>query len=83
MSYSVYIIYSTKLNKYYIGYSGDITTRMKQHNTKSSTYTSKANDWELKYTEKFDNREDAHKRELEIKHKKSRRYIEWLIKTDS
>jgi putative endonuclease len=31
------------------------------------------------YTEKFETREQAHKRELEIKRKKSRKYIEWLI----
>ena len=79
MNYSVYIIYSAKLDKYYIGYTENITIRLVQHNEGLSSFTSKAIDWVLKYTEEFDSRENAHKRELEIKRKKSRKYIEWLI----
>jgi putative endonuclease len=79
MPYSVYIIYSVKLDKYYVGYTENISLRLVQHNEGLSTFTSKAADWILKYSENFDSREDAHKRELEIKHKKSRKYIEWLI----
>ena len=52
---------------------------MDEHNTGMSTFTAKANDWVLLYKEAFESREDAHKRELEIKKKKSRKYIEWLI----
>ncbi len=77
--FSVYIIYSAKLNKYYTGYSEDVNLRLMQHNTGISTFTSKAADWELKYQENFETREAAHKKELEIKNKKSRKYIEWLI----
>ena len=79
MIYSVYIIYSSALDKYYIGYTEDINLRLIQHNEGKSTFTSKASDWVLKYSEAFDSRENAHKRELEIKRKKSRKYIEWLI----
>jgi hypothetical protein len=32
------------------------------------------------YQELYLNREEAHKREIYIKKKKSRKYIEWLIK---
>ncbi len=39
----------------------------------------KANDWVVKYTESFETRAAAMKRELEIKKKKSRKYIERLI----
>jgi len=79
MSYIVYIIYSAKLDRYYIGYSEDVEERLLQHNSGLSTYTAKANDWELKYTQHFDSRTEAMKRETEIKKKKSRKYIEWLI----
>jgi len=79
MEYFVYIIYSAKLNKYYVGHTGNIATRLLQHNTGESAFTSKADDWIVMYSEKFDSREAAHKRELEIKRKKSRKYIEWLI----
>jgi len=79
MAYSVYIIYSAKLDRYYIGYSEDIVTRLDEHNSGISTYTSKANDWVIKYSEPFNSREEAMNRETAIKKKKSRKYIEWLI----
>jgi putative endonuclease len=79
MSYFVYIIYSKKLNKYYVGYSENIILRLQQHNEGISIFTSKANDWKLVYHEPFATRQEAQKREKAIKAKKSRRYIEWLI----
>jgi putative endonuclease len=75
----LYIIYSAKLDRYYVGYTADIEVRIVQHNNGLSSFTSKANDWKLVYKEQYPNREEAHKRELEIKSKKSRKYIEWLI----
>jgi putative endonuclease len=66
----LYIIYSSKLDHYYVGYTS---------NTKMSIYTAKASDWQLMYSEAFESRELAMKREKEIKRKKSRKYIEWLI----
>ena len=75
----VYIIYSSSLDKYYIGYTTDLTKRLYEHNTGISAYTSKAADWVLKYQESFQEREMAMKREKEIKNKKSRKYIGWLI----
>jgi putative endonuclease len=70
MVFSVYIIYSAKLDKYYVGYTEHLSIRLNQHNNGESTFTSKANDWILKYTEAFDSREMVHGRELEIKRKK-------------
>jgi putative endonuclease len=78
----IYIIYSAKLDRYYVGYTADIEVRIVQHNSGLSSYTSKANDWKLVYKEQFTTREEAHKRELAIKNKKSRNYIEWLIHGD-
>jgi putative endonuclease len=79
MPFSVYIIYSARLNKYYTGYAEDVLLRLHEHNIGLSTFTSRASDWELRYTEGFPSREAAHRRELFIKRKKSRKYIEWLI----
>jgi putative endonuclease len=67
------------MNRYYIGYTSDLEKRLNDHNTGISTFTAKAQDWKLLYNEAFDSREEAHQRELEIKKKKSRKYIEWLI----
>ena len=79
MSYTVYIIYSSTLDKYYTGYTENVLLRLEQHNSAISTFTAKASDWQLKYSEVFPTRETAMKREKEIKNKKSRKYIEWLV----
>ena len=77
--FTLYIIYSRQIDKYYIGYTSDLEKRMKEHGSGISTYTSKATDWILKYTELFPERGQAMAREKEIKKKKSRSYIEWLV----
>jgi putative endonuclease len=79
MPYYCYIIYSRALDKYYIGHTEDLEKRMSYHLSGMSTYTSKATDWVIKYTEIFESRESASACEREIKRKKSRKYIEWLI----
>jgi len=75
----VYIIYSLRLDKYYVGYTIDIEKRLAEHNGGVSTFTSKAIDWELKWVKKFESREKAMNEERKIKAKKSRKYIEWLV----
>ena len=78
-TFYVYIIFSRVIDKFYIGYTSDIHKRLEEHNSGVSTFTSKARDWEIKYFEFFPSRQAALKREQEIKSKKSRKYIEWLI----
>lgn len=75
----VYIIYSEKLDKYYVGACIDLTRRLYEHNIGHSKFTSTGIPWILKYTCEFENLQLAKKRELEIKKKKSRKYIEALI----
>ena len=79
MDFTVYIIYSEKLDKYYVGYTEDVNVRLTQHNDGLSTFTSKSKDWRLVYQERFATRQEAQARERAIKGKKSRKYIEWLI----
>ena len=75
----VYIIYSTKVNKYYVGACTNLERRLYEHNIAHSTFTSTGIPWELKYTEEFATLPEAKKREKDIKNKKSRVYIEQLI----
>jgi putative endonuclease len=77
--YWVYIIYSAKLDRYYVGYTEEIQKRLTEHNTGISTFTAKADDWIVKYSKQYNSRQEAHEAELVIKKKKSRKYIEWLI----
>jgi putative endonuclease len=76
MIFYTYILYSASKDKYYIGHTADLILRLSQHNT---TQNLGANDWKIHYLETFDTRAEAMKREKEIKNKKSRKYIEWLI----
>jgi putative endonuclease len=80
MSFYVYILYSSSLDKYYIGHTENLSDRLFRHTNSGSKSTKKANDWVIYYTEEFESRQDAVRRELDIKNKKSRKYIEWLIK---
>ena len=75
----VYILFSAKVNKYYVGQTDDLTARLLSHNSGLSPFTSIANDWKLVYSENFKTRSESRKRESNIKRKKSRKYIEWLI----
>lgn len=76
MLFYTYILYSSIKDKFYIGHTENVQNRLLQHNTRNNLGT---NDWTVVYTETYDNRSDAMKREKEIKNKKSRKYIEWLI----
>src|SRR5205809_5327007 len=80
LMYFVYIIYSQRLDRFYIGYTHNLDIRLQQHNSGISVFTSKASDWVLCFSECFPTRIAAQKREREIKNKKSRKYLEWIIK---
>ena len=79
MQYFVYILYSEKLNKYYIGSTGDLEDRLKKHNRSRSGFTSTGKPWILLYKEVLDNKSDALKREKQIKNWKNRERIERLV----
>ena len=77
MDYFVYVIYSAKRNRYYVGQSEDVQRRVELHRLRKNLGVS---DWELKYVEAFNTRSEAMKREAYIKARKSRIYIESLFK---
>ena len=53
--------------------------RLHKHLTNHDGFTAKAKDWEIVYQEKFETKQEAHLRELDIKKKKSRKYIDALV----
>ena len=74
-----YIIYSEKLNKYYIGACIDLHRRLYEHNIGHSKFTSTRIPWKTVYIEEFKTLQEAKTRENYIKKMKSRKYIETLI----
>ncbi|MCH7398605.1 GIY-YIG nuclease family protein [Belliella sp. DSM 107340] len=82
--YFVYILYSAKTDRYYVGSTNDLEKRLRHHNLGLTPSTKSGSpSWELVYHEVLANRTTALKRELEIKKKKSRKYILWLIENRS
>ncbi len=79
MEFQVYILYSEIKNRYYIGFTSDLESRITRHNQKSKGFTGNVNDWKLIYTEHFKTKEEARQRELKIKSWKSRIKIQELI----
>jgi putative endonuclease len=83
MQFKVYILYSLFKDRYYIGHTGEeLTERIRKHNSNHKGFTGGVGDWIIVYTEIYDSKADAYKRELEIKKWKSRKRIEKLIGSD-
>ena len=79
---TVYVLYSRKLDSFYIGSCNDISIRLAEHNQGkfSSSYTSKTDDWELYYSKSELEHGQALKIESHLKRMKSRTYLKNLLK---
>ncbi len=83
MVYYCYILYSEKLDKYYIGSTRDLAGRLQRHNSSGKGFTSTGKPWVLKYCEPFETKNEALKRELQLKNWKSRNALEELTAKSS
>ncbi len=79
MSAFCYILFSSRLDKYYVGSTTDMERRMEEHNRGKEKFSSTGVPWILVYKEIFEELADARKREIEIKKQKSRKYIKSLL----
>ena len=80
MKFHVYILFSAKRNRYYIGHTGDcLEERLRKHNSDHKGYSGKTGDWKVVYSEEYDTKPMAYAREREIKSWRSRKMIEKLI----
>ena len=67
MSYYVYILKSKKDSKYYIGSTSDVLARLNFHNAGLQRSTKNRIPFEMILSEKYDTKEEALKREKQIK----------------
>ncbi|PIU37397.1 endonuclease [Candidatus Roizmanbacteria bacterium CG_4_8_14_3_um_filter_34_9] len=67
MIFYVYIIKSSKTNKYYIGYTNNLERRLFEHNHNNTQSLKNKGPFILIYKEQFINKLDATKRERQIK----------------
>ena len=74
MDYFIYIIYSESFDRYYVGLSKDIDSRLKTHNSGKVKSTKAFKPWILVHTEQFETRIEARKREKYFKSSAGRRW---------
>jgi putative endonuclease len=82
MSALFYILYSPLAKRYYLGHTTEpIEERIRKHNSAHKGFTGKYQDWQLVYSEKFETKSEAYRRELEVKGWKNRNMIEKLVRS--
>ena len=79
MTFIVYVLYSKKYNKIYIGFTSNLEQRILSHNNLGTKgHTLKYRPWIIAYTEEFENKKEAIQREKVLKNGKGRDFI-WKI----
>ena len=79
--FRVYVLYSESFNKIYIGYTSNIEQRIKSHNELATKgWTIKFRPWKIVLTEFFESKNDAMKREKQLKTAARRDWIWQFLK---
>ncbi len=74
MSFFVYMLKSTTINRTYVGYTNNIKKRLYLHNSNKGAKSTKGNKWILIYKRKFLNKSDAMTFEYQLKKNKKKRH---------
>ena len=78
--FTVYVLYSEKFDKIYIGYTSKLEQRLLEHNELGKRgWTVSFRPWELILNENFNSKKLAMKREKELKSHQGRIFIRKLI----
>ncbi|MGE8343611.1 MAG: GIY-YIG nuclease family protein [Flavobacterium sp.] len=72
----VYILYSAKKEKFYIGQTNDMEDRLNRHNNGQSLSTKNGVPWKIIYTIQLDSRSEAMILETKIKKRGAKRYLQ-------
>ena len=75
----LYILYSEKCDRYYIGFSNNVHSRLERHNAGLAIATKNCIPYKVCSSKQFANELEAVREERRIKKQKSRKYTEWLI----
>ena len=80
--FTTYALFSKTFTKIYIGYTSDLKKRLDSHNFLAKKgWTIKFRPWELIYTEEFETKIEAMKREKELKTARGREFIWQMVTT--
>ncbi|MFA6197593.1 MAG: GIY-YIG nuclease family protein [Patescibacteria group bacterium] len=75
MQYFTYVLYFESDGKFYIGYTSDLTNRLKEHKSRNVTATKHRGNFKLVYYECCVDGKDARKREKYFKTGFGRRFL--------
>ncbi len=81
--YFVYILYSERLAKFYIGQTNNLTERLTRHNSGYEAFTSKGVPWILKWTTEKATRSEAMILEKKLKNLSQKRLSAFINKYSS
>jgi putative endonuclease len=72
----VYVLWSEKIQRYYTGSTQDLENRLSEHNSRETKSIRCGIPWKVVYSEEFKTREEAVKREKQIKSRGAKRYLD-------
>jgi putative endonuclease len=72
----VYVLWSDKLRKRYVGCTADVTKRLKEHNAGRTAFTHRGIPWVLIHSEVIETLGEARKRERFLKSGAGRRWLD-------
>ncbi|MBI4094717.1 MAG: GIY-YIG nuclease family protein [Candidatus Liptonbacteria bacterium] len=75
----VYVLQSLKDDKFYVGSTSNLTERLWRHNAGRNLSTKHRRPFELIYSETYDNKKDAVRREFQIKRYRGGEALKKLI----
>tara|TARA_R110001592_G_scaffold40757_1_gene133548 strand:- start:22169 stop:22480 length:312 start_codon:yes stop_codon:yes gene_type:complete len=75
MNYSVYLLYSVSLDRYYVGQSKNHVERFDRHQSGRNKSTKGGIPWKIVHVEYFEDRPSAVRKECQIKNIGSRRSL--------
>ena len=73
--YITYILYSSKIDKYYTGQTMDLDRRIEEHNRGKTPFSASGIPWKLIYSKVLTSRQNAIKLERYIKKRGAARFL--------
>ena len=73
--FTTYILFSSKIGKFYTGQTEDFDRRIEEHYRGKTPFMASGMPWEIVYSKKFNSRQEAIKLEKYIKNRGAARFL--------
>ncbi len=77
--YCIYVLSSSVAKKSYVGFTNNLSRRIKEHNSGKHAYTKRHMPWDIIHTEEYDSIDLATKREKYLKSAVGRKYLKEIF----